>query len=119
MRRLVFAATVLLAAVSVGAQQIPASNYVIGVGNFIHAVADVEQSVAFYRDALGMEMQVAPNAPPPPGPRPFIATPEILRLYDSVGAQYRTGTTLVQGSPMRAELVEFKDIERKPARRSL
>jgi catechol 2,3-dioxygenase-like lactoylglutathione lyase family enzyme len=119
MNRLAFGAAVLLSAVTLDAQQIPPSNYVIGVGNFIHAVADVEQSVAFYRDALGMEVQVAPNAPPAPGPRPFIATPEILRLYDSVGAQYRTGTTLVQGSPMRAELVEFKNIERKPAKRSL
>ncbi len=119
MRRLTFGVTVVLAAATLGAQQIPASNYVVGVGNFIHAVSDLEQSLAFYRDALGMEMQVAPNAPPTPGPRPFIATPEILRLYDSVGAQYRTGTTLVQGSPMRAELVEFKDIERKPAKRSL
>lgn len=119
MKRLSFGVTVLLAATTLAAQQIPPSTYVIGVGNFIHAVTDVEKSVAFYRDALGMEMQVAANVPPTPGPRPFIATPEILRLYDSVGAQYRTGTTFVQGSPMRAELVEFKDIERKPAKRSL
>jgi hypothetical protein len=52
----------------------------------------------------------------PTGPRPFVATPEILNLYNAAGAQFRVGAALVRESPMRAELVEFKDIDRKPVR---
>jgi catechol 2,3-dioxygenase-like lactoylglutathione lyase family enzyme len=118
-RRVRILLVILLAAATVTAQQIPPSEHVVGVGNFIHAVGDLERSLAFYRDALGMEMQGAPDGTAAAAPRPFIATPEILRLYDSVGGQYRVGTTLVQGSPMRAELIEFKDLERKPVTRSL
>jgi hypothetical protein len=95
---------------------------VLGPGNFIHVVSNVDNSLAFYHDVIGLDLQrpggargnAAPAPPPPDAPRPFIATPEILRLYGSVGAQYRTGTAMIQESPMRAELVEFKDVERKP-----
>jgi catechol 2,3-dioxygenase-like lactoylglutathione lyase family enzyme len=88
---------------------------VTGVGNFIHNVADLDQSLAFYHDVLGMEVQRAPGAQPA-GPRPFVATPEILDLYHAPHAQFRVATALVPESPMRAELVEFKDIDRKPVR---
>jgi len=88
---------------------------VTGVGNFIHNVADLDQALAFYHDVLGMEVQRAPGAQPA-GPRPFVSTPEILDLYDAPGSQFRVATALVPESPMRAELVEFKDIDRKPVR---
>ena len=120
MRKCLGVALVTLAAViSVAAQNapLPASEHVVGVGNLIHAVGDLERSLAFYRDAIGMELQQAANAAP--GPRPYISTAEILRLYVSVGAQYRVGAALVQGSPMRAELIEFKDLERRATTRRL
>lgn len=107
-------ALVVLAATSVGGQALPPSEHIVGVGNFIHVVADLERSVAFYRDALGMEMAAAPA-----GPRPFIATPEILRLYDIVGGRYRTASAVVAGSPMRAELIEIADVERRAATRRM
>lgn len=117
----------VVSGVVLSARQVPATSPILGVGNFIHAVEDLDRSLAFYRDTLGLELQgpanpsanPGANAPPPAGPRPFIATPEILRLYDSAGGRYRVASTLVQGSPMRAELVEFTDLERKPAKRSL
>ena len=83
---------------------------VIGVGNFIHIVADVDKSLAFYHDVLGMDLQ----GQPPAGPRPYLVTPEIVKLYNATGGQYRVGATLVDKSPMRAELVEWKDVDRKP-----
>jgi predicted enzyme related to lactoylglutathione lyase len=89
-----------------------ASGQVIGVGNFIHNVADLDKALAFYHDVLGMDLQGAA----PSGPRPYVATPEILNLYDAPGAQFRVGAALVKESPMRAELVEFKDIDHKPVR---
>jgi catechol 2,3-dioxygenase-like lactoylglutathione lyase family enzyme len=96
------------------AQTAPAGE-VVGVGNFLHVVSDSEKAVAFYNGVLGMDVQGAP----PNGPRPYLTTPAIVNLYDALGAQYRVGTTLVQGSPMRAELVEWKDIERKPVHRRI
>ncbi len=88
---------------------------VIGVGNFIHNVADLDKSLGFYHDVLGMDLQRAPGAQLA-GPAPFVVTPEILNLYHALGGQFRVGTATVPQSPMRAELVEFKDVDRKPVR---
>jgi catechol 2,3-dioxygenase-like lactoylglutathione lyase family enzyme len=92
----------------------PPSELVLGPGNFLHVVADAERAIAFYRDALGMEVQAPAGGAPPAGPRPYLSTPEIVRLYNATGGRYRTATGLVQGSPMRAELVEWQDVDRKP-----
>jgi len=92
----------------------PPSELVLGPGNFLHVVADAERAITFYRDALGMDVQMPPGGTPPAGPRPYLSTPEIVRLYNATGGRYRTATGLVQGSPMRAELVEWQDVDRKP-----
>ena len=86
---------------------------VIGVGNFLHVVSDVEKSLQFYQGVLGMDQMqgLQPN-----GPRPYIDTPAIVNLYDAPGAQYRVATTLVPGAPMRAELIEWKGLDRSPVR---
>ncbi len=94
--------------------QAPASQFVLGPGNFLHVVGDAERAVAFYRDALGMDVQMPANAAPQPGPRPFLTTPEIVKLYNATGGRYCTATAFVQGSPMRAELVEWQGVDRKP-----
>ena len=87
---------------------------VTGAGNFIHNVANLDKSLEFYHDVLGVELQRAPGAQASAASgRPFIATPEILNLYNAAGGQYRVGTALIPVSPMRAELVEFKDIDRR------
>jgi len=83
---------------------------IIGVGNFLHVVADVEKSVDFYQNVLGMDLQ----GTPPTGSRPYLDTPAIVNLYDAPGAQYRVGVALVPASPMRAELVEWKGVDRAP-----
>ncbi len=82
-----------------------------GVGNFIHNVADLDQSVHFYKDILGMDV-----------PRPasgWQTTDAVLKLYGAVGGKFRTATAQVQGVAMRVELAEFAGVERKPVRRSL
>jgi len=87
---------------------------VIGVGNFIHNVANLDKSLEFYHEVLGMELQRAPGTQASVASgRPFISTPEILNLYNATGGHYRVGTALVPESPMRAELVEFRDIDRR------
>ena len=34
---------------------------VLGVGNFIHVVSNLDRSIEFYHDALGLEMTRAPG----------------------------------------------------------
>jgi len=79
------------------------------VGNFIHDVADLERSVHFYHDVLGMDL-----------PRPvgdWQTTEGVLKMYDAEGGKFRVANAQIPGSPMRAELVEFQGVERKPVRR--
>src|SRR5437870_2147224 len=57
----------------------PASNsFITGVGNYSHIVADLDKSLAFYRDVIGLQ----PNAPP----QAFSGNPAIMKLGNTVGA---------------------------------
>jgi catechol 2,3-dioxygenase-like lactoylglutathione lyase family enzyme len=83
---------------------------VSNVGNFIHDVADLERSIHFYHDVLGMDQ-----------PRPvgdWQTTEGVLKLYDAEGGKFRVANAQIPGSPMREELVEYQDVERKPVRRA-
>src|SRR5215469_15787444 len=80
-----------------------------GVGNFIHDVADLERSAHFYHDVLGMDR------PCPVGD--WQTTEGVLKMYDAEGGKFRVANVQIPGSPMRAELVEFQGVERKPVRR--
>jgi catechol 2,3-dioxygenase-like lactoylglutathione lyase family enzyme len=87
--------------------QTPApSGDVVGVGGFSHIVSSVETSVAFYRDVLGLEM---PNPP-----RAFDSTPWIIDMGNTPGAQSRPAILHIPGSALGVELIDYKDIERKP-----
>jgi catechol 2,3-dioxygenase-like lactoylglutathione lyase family enzyme len=86
------------------------STLVSSVGNFIHDVGDLERSVHFYHDVLGMDQ-----------PRPvgdWQTTEGVLKLYDAEGGKFRVANAQIPGSPMREELVEFQGVERKPVRRA-
>ncbi len=77
---------------------------VLGVGNFIHVVADLDKSIEFYRDSIGLELTGAP------GPRAFSANAIVSSLYDAPGAQSRVASFRIPGSEMAVEIVEFKDL---------
>jgi catechol 2,3-dioxygenase-like lactoylglutathione lyase family enzyme len=86
------------------------SSLVNNVGNFIHDVADLERSVHFYHNVLGMDQ-----------PRPvgdWQTTEAVLKMYDAEGGKFRVANAQIPGSPMRVELVEFQGVERKPVRRT-
>jgi len=85
------------------------SPLVSSVGNFIHDVGDLDRSVHFYHDVLGMD------SPRPPGD--WQTTEGILKMYDAVGGKFRVGNAQIPGSPMRVELVEFQGVDRKPVQR--
>jgi len=60
-------------------QTAPASEVVAGVGNFSHIVSNLDKSIEFYRDVLGLEL----TAPP----APFSPNPAIMKLGNTIGAQ--------------------------------
>lgn len=86
------------------------NSQVSNVGNFIHDVADLERSVHFYHDVLGMDL-----------PRPaggWQTTAAVLKMYNAEGGKFRVANAQIPGSPMRVELVEFEGVERQPVRRT-
>ena len=78
---------------------------VVGVGNFSHIVSSMEKSLAFYRDVLGLEVTIN---------NPFSGAPAIMKLGNTPGAQSRFAALRVPGSEVGIELIEYKDIDRKP-----
>jgi catechol 2,3-dioxygenase-like lactoylglutathione lyase family enzyme len=83
---------------------------VIGVGNFTHLVADLDRSIEFYRDHLGLELLG------PQSKRPFAAVPAIQKATNTPGSQVRLAIFKVPGSEIGVEAAEFKDVERHPVR---
>ncbi len=66
-----------------------------------HIVKNVERSVAFYRDVIGLDM--------PKPPKPFANVPW------EPGAQSRSAFLYIPGSALWVVLTEYKDIDRKAA----
>jgi lactoylglutathione lyase len=81
---------------------------VLGVGNFIHVAQNLDKSIEFYRDAIGLEMTGAP------GPRAFSANAVVSSLYDAPGAQSRVASFKIPESDMAVEVVEFQGLNATP-----
>jgi len=86
----------------------PAGDVVIGSGSFSPIVADLERSLKFYSDLVG-------TAPPETIPA-WSTDPALLNFLGAPTSQIRFGTVRIPGSAMTVELVEFKDIDRRPVR---
>jgi catechol 2,3-dioxygenase-like lactoylglutathione lyase family enzyme len=104
-------AGVLAGAVSIAgaarAQQAPQpapAGDVVGVGNFAHIVADLDRSLGFYRDVLGLAVT---------GNIPFGPNDAVAKFGHTEGGQSRVAVVKVPGIAMGIELIEYKDIERK------
>ncbi|HEX4137032.1 MAG TPA: VOC family protein [Bryobacteraceae bacterium] len=87
-----------------------AQSPVVGVGTFIHVVANLDKTMRFYGDRLGLELNGAP------GPRAFSVNAVVEGLYDAKGYQSRVAVFRIPGSPLGAEFAEFKDANWKPSR---
>jgi len=87
--------------------QSPAPVQVAGMQNFIHSVANLEKSVAFYRDVFGLELNGEL--------RPASANPTVLGLVNAPGAKFRAATFKIPGAGFGLELTEFTGIDRNPA----
>lgn len=96
---------VFVASLKLFAQAPAEPGAVVGVGGFSHIVENVDRSVAFYRDILGLEM---PNPP-----RPFGSIPWIIDMGNTPGAQSRPAILHIPGSALGVELIDYKDIDRQ------
>jgi catechol 2,3-dioxygenase-like lactoylglutathione lyase family enzyme len=93
-----------ITAVATARQAAPAGA-VTGVGNFSHIVASLDQSVRFYRDTLGLEVEGAPR---------LFSGDAAMRVSNAVGAQALFARLPVPGSPLGVQLIEYQQIERRP-----
>jgi catechol 2,3-dioxygenase-like lactoylglutathione lyase family enzyme len=80
---------------------------VVGVGLFLHIVSDLDQSLAFYHDELGLELTG------PAGEHKFTDNPAVANLYGVPGKQFRAAVLKIPGSAMGIELVQWGEA-RKP-----
>ncbi len=102
-----FTATLLLA------QAAPPESPVVGVGPFLHVISDLDQSLAFYHDTLGLELS-GPSA----GEHKFTDNPAVANLYGVPGKQFRAAVLKIPGSAMGIELVQWGEA-RKPEHKSI
>ncbi|MEP7366903.1 MAG: VOC family protein [Acidobacteriota bacterium] len=89
------------------AQQAPQTapaGEIVGVGNFGHIVADLDKSLGFYRDVLGLTVT---------GNIPYGPNDAVAKFGHTEGGQSRVAVLRVPGLAMGIELIEYKDIERK------
>ena len=78
---------------------------VTGMNNFIHATADLQKTVSFYRDVFGWEK---PNPPRPPNPA-------VPALINAPGAQLQVQVFRLPGAPFGFELTYFGNVDHNPA----
>ncbi len=87
-----------------GASMLPAQTdgpAVVGIGPFLHIVSDLDQSLAFYHDQLGLELTG------PAGEHKFTDNPAVANLYGVPGKQFRAAVLKIPGSAMGIELVQW------------
>ena len=88
--------------------QTAANTPVTGMQNFIHSVANIEKSAAFYHDVFGLELNG--ELRPPNG------NPMVLGLVSAQGAQFRAAVMKIPGAAFSLELTEFTGIPTHPAK---
>lgn len=77
---------------------------VIGILNYVHAVTDLDTTVAFYKDVIGLEFSRPPAAFPNPG---------VPLLVNSPGVTLRLAMFKMPGQKYVLELTQFSAADRK------
>src|SRR5271163_3602140 len=91
----------LFGAVAMFGQTGAVESPVVGVGPFLHIISDLDQSLAFYHDTLGLEIAG------PAGEHKFTDNPAVANLYGVPGKQFRAAVLKIPGSEMGIELVQW------------
>src|SRR5690348_10657034 len=79
---------------------------VIGILNYPHAVIDLDKTVAFYRDVMGLELSRPASDFPNPG---------VPLLVNSPGVKLRLALFKMPGAKFVLELTQFSAADRKAA----
>ena len=83
---------------------------IIGTGTFTAFVENMDRSLAFYRDAFGMEVPALPAS----GERPYNPTnPQLFAMFDIAGARERHQSARVPNTRVTVELMEIRDVEHR------
>ena len=93
-----------IAAQAPAAAPAPAGD-VVGVGNFAHIVSDLDKSLGFYRNVLGLTVTTT---------IPFGPNDAVARFGHTEGGQSRVAVLRVPGLAMGIELIEYRNIARMP-----
>ncbi|MET0292222.1 MAG: nuclear transport factor 2 family protein [Steroidobacteraceae bacterium] len=80
---------------------------VLGTGTFTSFVENMDRSLAFYQDALGMNVPALPES----GQRPYNPTNvQLYTMFDIQGAKERHQTASVPGTNVRLEMMEIQNV---------
>jgi catechol 2,3-dioxygenase-like lactoylglutathione lyase family enzyme len=87
----------------------------IGVRAIIHSVTDLEKTVKFYQEGLGM-VPVGPSGKPLTAmPAPHALDESLSKFTDTHGAKFRNASFNIPGATFMLVLFEFTDTPRKQA----
>jgi catechol 2,3-dioxygenase-like lactoylglutathione lyase family enzyme len=81
---------------------------VLALGDFALVVADLDRSVAFYRDVIGLRLLTAPSAVAVDAARES--------LLGIAGGRHRSASFLIPNEPFGLLLEEYSGVDRKPVR---
>lgn len=93
-----------------GSAPAAAPGFVTGFGNFSPMVANLDKTIAFYCDALGLTLSAAESA----RPVPWDTEPWHRDLHGSQGSPMRFVTARMPGTRLGVEMVEQGSIDRHP-----
>jgi len=104
----VFVLVVVLAcAVLVGQTPAVSKPTVLGTGAFTAFVENMDRSLAFYRDAFGMEVPALPAS----GERAYNqANPQLFAMFDIAGSKERHQSARFTGTRVTVELMEIQNV---------
>jgi catechol 2,3-dioxygenase-like lactoylglutathione lyase family enzyme len=94
-----------------GSQESPSD--ATGVRAIIHSVADLDKTVSFYRDGLGLEMSGPGGKPATTLSAPRALDESLSKFTATHGAKFRNATFKIPGAKLDLELTEFTDTPRK------
>ena len=85
----------------------------IGVRAIIHSVGDLDKTVAFYRDGLGLKPVGPGGKPMTTLPAPQALDEDLSKFTDTHGAKFRNASFKIPGMTLELELTEFTGTSRK------
>jgi len=107
MRGLRFTAFAVAACGILSAGTADAPGPAVGVRAIIHSVADLDKTVAFYRDGLGLQPVGQGGKPMTALPAPQALNEDLSKFTDTHGAKFRNASFHIPGMALDLELTEF------------